>query len=333
MTTRRLSVLAALLIATIASAGDRTIDLGVKVPAGATVSGVVSSVSGNLIQIADGAIAIDATGASINTDRGKNGTIADIKPGMILFASLTTADVHANAPLPAATITATRLPDATLFGPVQSVDTTAKTITLLGRTIQVTADTSFGGILKKRDGDNPGLSDILPNQIVQVQVDATGGQLVATSILLLAPTVPEIETTRGTVKSIGTDSWVIDRERGDEITLLIDAQTKIVGSPKVGDTVEVLYRINDARAFVAISIVKFDKPPVPPILDVIRISGKVKSIDAAAWVITREGGEDKVLIDTKTKIEPGIAVGDSVEVLAQRKSDGSLLALAIVKRR
>jgi Domain of unknown function (DUF5666) len=330
---RHLALAAALLLATLASAATRTIESGTRPANGATAGGVVSSVSGNLIRLAGGAIVIDATGAEVMTDRGKQGSIADIEAGMIVFAALSTSDVPANAPLPASMITATRIPDATLFGPVQSVDAAASTITLLGRTVRITPDTSFGGIYKRRDSEKPGIGDILPNQVVQVTVDATGGQLAATSILVLTPFIPEVQATRGEVKSIGTGSWLIERERGDDLTVLIDAQTKIVGSPRVGDTVEVLYRVDSANANVAISIIKFERPAPPSIPDVFRFSGKVKSMEPAAWVITRESGDQQVVIDSISKIEPGIRVGDTVEVLAARKDDGTVIAIAIVRRR
>lgn len=333
MIVRRLLILVSLALATIAFADKRPSDNGTRPANGATVTGTVDAVSGNLIQLAGGNITIDASDAEIRTVKGKAGSIADVEVGSIVFAVLKTADVAANAPLPASAITVTRLPDATLFGPVQSVDTSANTLTLLGRTIHITSDTSFGGILKKRDADKPSLGDILPNHIVQVTADASGSQLIATSVLLLAPAPPQVEATRGTVKSIGTGSWVIAREKGSDITLLIDAQTKIAGSPKVGDTVEVLYRIDSSNANVAISIIKFERPTVPPIPDIFRFSGKVRSIEPQAWVILREAEEVKVLIDKNSKVEPGIKVGDGVEVLAQRKDDGSVVALLIVRKR
>lgn len=318
-----------LVLATTASAQIRS-DKGA--PNGATAGGVVSSVSGNLIHLAGGLVTIDAAGARINV-RGKDAGIASIQPGMLVFATLTNADVHANAPLAASTVTATTLPDATLFGPVQSVDPAAKTLVVLGRTIHVTADTNFGGLHRKRDGETPGLADIQPNHIVQVVADERNGRLEATSILLLAPAAPEVHATRGQVKSIGTDSWVIGRERGDDITVTIDAQTKIAGSPKVGDTVDVLYRVDASNANVAISIIKFERPSPPTAPDVVRFHGKVTAIGDAVWSIQREGHEQKVQIDRNSRIEPGIAVGDQVDVLAQRHADGTVTAIAIVKRR
>jgi Domain of unknown function (DUF5666) len=327
--TRPVALAVALLLSLAAFADTRTMDKGDTRPGtGATVGGIVTAVNGTLIQLAGGSITIDAANAQIH------GASTVIEPGMILFASLSTADVAPNTPLPAASISVTRLPDATLFGPVQAVDPSSNTITLLGRTIRVTADTSFGGFRKTRDGDRPGLEDILPNHLVTVTVDSTGGQLVATSVLLLAPAPPEVHSTRGEVKSIGADAWVIARERGDDMTVAVNAQTKIVGSPKVGDTVELLYRVDSANANVAISIIRFELPN-PPFVRTFRVTGKVSSIAANKWEIAQSDGDNKVSlkITGDSKIEPGIVVGDSVEALAVKHDDGSATALLIVKKR
>jgi hypothetical protein len=326
MTRKAPLVLALLVFASLTYAGTR-IESGARISSGATVGGLVTAVDGTLIHLAGGAITIDASGAKIN------GTI---EPGVVLLAIIKTTDVAPNAPLPAETINATPLPDGTLFGPVQSVDLASNTLTLLGRTIHVNGDTSFGGMHKSRDSEKPGLDDILPNQLVTVTVDAADGQLLARSVLLLAPTPPEVRATRGVVKSIGADSWVITQEKTRDVpdlTVLIDAQTKIVGSPKVGDTVELLYRVDSSNAFVAISIVRFEPPKLPD-LDIFRFSGRVDSIAPDQWVVSKtEGGEKVTLkIDRNSKVDPGVEVGDRVEVLAQRNSDGTITALAIVRR-
>ncbi|HUP60294.1 MAG TPA: DUF5666 domain-containing protein [Thermoanaerobaculia bacterium] len=295
---------------------------------GATVSGIVTSVSGNLIQLADNLVTIDAANAKIVVDRGKDTTIADIEPGMLVFAVLSTHQVASNAPLPAAMITATRLPEATLFGPVHTVDASAGTFTLLGRTIHVTNETSFGGFR----GSHPGLADLLPNQIVQVQAEAENGKLIADSVLIISPIPTNTHVTHGKVKSIAGDSWVITREKdGGDLTLVVNAQTKIAGSPKVGDDVEVLYAINSANQAVAIAIVKFERPD-PPINDTLLFRATVKKIGQTEWSVTLSDGKDQVLvINERTKIMPGIKTGDRVEVLAQKRKDGSVLALAILK--
>lgn len=215
---------------------------------GATVSGIVSSVNGNLIRLAGGLVTVDASGAKIVTDRGREATVAQIETGMLLFATLKSSDVAANAPLPADMITATRLSGTTFFGPVQSVDLASNSFELLGRAIFVNGETSFGGVRS--------LSELLSNEMVIVQADASGGRLVASSVLVLAPFPPVVNRVHGTVKSIGAGSWVIARERESDLTLVSNAQTKIVGAPKVGDTVEALYSIDSANANVAILILK-----------------------------------------------------------------------------
>src|SRR5688572_10829057 len=102
---RKLLVLSLLLCPSIASAGTIHIERHPEVAAPATVSGIVESVSGNVIQLANGLVSVDGTGAKVILDRGREGTLADLRPGMLLFAVLTTHDVAANAPLPARVIT------------------------------------------------------------------------------------------------------------------------------------------------------------------------------------------------------------------------------------
>jgi hypothetical protein len=323
MTRKPLSLaLAALFLTTLAYASNRPMRSGARA-GGATAGGIVSSVEGSLIHLAGGAITIDASGATVH------GTI---EAGMILFATLKTADVAPNAPLPAATISVMRIPDGTLFGPVQSVDVANSTLTVLGRTIHVDDDTSFGGLHKLR-GAHSGLADILPNDLVNVTADERDGRLVASSIMVLGPAAPDVVSTHGTVRSIAADSWVIARERDGEITVVVDAQTKIVGSPKEGDQVEVLYRVDSANRLVAISIIRFERPE-PPHVDVFRFSGRVESMETHAWVVAKADGEKvKLIIERISKVDPGVRIGDEVEVLAQRNEDGTVTALAIVRKR
>lgn len=323
MTRKPLALVTALFLVLAATATARTRAVAsVQRPNGATVSGIVSSVNGNTIALADGLITLDASGAKIIVERGREGDLGDIEPGMIVFATLTSNET----PLRASMVTATRIPDATLFGPVDSVNATADTFTILGETIHVNDDTSFGGFR-----GNGGLEDLLPNQIVQVHTDVQGGRLVATSVLILSPVPPVVNLTHGTVKSIASDSWTISRERESDLTLVIDAQTKIVGSPKVGDPVEVLYRLDSANAAVAISIIKFDR--TPPIQNLI-FHGTVKTIATPAWTITvSDGKEQRVIVNERTKVESGIVVGTRVEVIALPDFSGELTAILIRRRR
>jgi hypothetical protein len=333
MSRKPLVLLILLFVATLASARTRSVTPGKHpglAPNAATVGGIVDSVEGTLIRLADGHVTIETKDAKIVLDRGVQGTIDQIKPGTILFAMISRTDIEPNAPLPASMITVLRVPDATLFGPVQEVDLGNQTLTVLGRTIRVTDATSIGGF--HRDG-KPDLGDIQPNHIVQVQADVKNGELVASSILVLAPAPPELHAARGEVKSIGAESWVIAPEKGEPLTLKIDANTKIVGSPKVGDTVEVLYTVDSAHALVAISILRFERPEPPAIPDLKRFHGPVKSIDGSKWIVSNDGKDFEFIVNGDTKIEPGIRAGDKVDGLAKRDGDGPWIAVLIMKSR
>lgn len=207
---------------------------------GNTVSGVVSSVSGTLVRLADGLVTIDTAGAKIT---------GDIAPGALLFAALKPGDVAANAPLPAAYVAVTRSAQVTLSGAVTAVDLAARTLTLLGRTIKVTPQTSFSSAFPTFKAIE--LGDLVTGQPVVVEANASAGALVASSVFVLGFKPAPLPTViRGTVRSIANDAWVID-QNGKLTTVKVDANTKIAGEPKVGDTVEVL--VSDG---VALAIIK-----------------------------------------------------------------------------
>ena len=291
-----------------------------------TVTGTVSSVSGNLIQIAGGIITIDASEAKIAVGHGREGTIADVKPGMQLFAALRASNPSLHGALPAVVITVTDSADVTLSGEVQTVDVAAKTFSLLNQTILTDANTSFGGY--KREAGTT-FADIQPNVIVYVAADVVNGKLLAREVLIVAPAPPQAGHARGTVQTIGTDSWTIRTESGETITLVVNAQTKIAGSPKVGDTVEVLYTINSANEKVAVSIIKFERITPP---QVTHFHGTVKSIGATSWTVTVEGVDKTFAVNSSTKIVPAnIVVGDLVDVLLVTRDDGSMIAVSIMR--
>lgn len=306
MPRRVLVLLALVLAASAATARIRAVSHPGTRPDAATVSGVITSVTGNIVSIAGGLVTVDTTDARV---------IGELVPGRLLFAAVR-ATSEPNAPLQATMVATTPLADARLFGTLDSVDTNAGTISILGRVTHLGPDTSFGGV--------GGMLELVPNQLVHVQAEAVNGRLVATSVMVLAPAAPTLRTLRGTVRSIESDVWVID-----DTAVRIDAQTRIAGSPKVGDTVEVLYRVDNSHVNVAIAIVKLERPTIP---QVTRISGRVLGMSAASWVILREDGtEVRVAIERRTVIQPFIATGDRVEILA-RFENGTYTAILIAKR-
>lgn len=293
---------------------------------GGTVTGTVTSVHDNQIQIAGGAIKIDASQAKIIVGRGSEGTIADVKPGMQLFASVRTPNPNPDAIVQATTITVTDPADVTLSGQVQSVDAAHRQFMLLSAVITVDNNTSFGGY-KREAGTS--FADIQPNVFVHVQADNVGGHLVAREVLIVAPAPPRIGNARGTVQSIAADQWTIKTEK-ETLTVVINAQTRIAGSPKVGDTVEVIYTVDSANRNVAVSIIKFDPTPAPMVR---HFQGRVKTIGATQWVVTVNGTDQTFVVNESTKITAGIVVGDPVDVLALVREGQPMTAVAIVKLR
>jgi len=282
---------------------------------GTTVSGIVSAVNGKNVSLANGLVTIDVSHATIFGDRGEGATIT---PGSLIFAML-----RSSTSLEASSVVVTTIPQVSLSAPVQSVNASAGTLQLLGLTIHTDANTSFGGSHMLNH-----LSDIAANDVVLVQANAVGSTLVASSILVFSPT-PQLMPTvlHGTVKSIGTDSWVITDSRHGDTTILVNAQTKILGSPKVGDTVDVLANVDSAHNYVAISIT------ISPMAQM-HISGVVKSIGTTSWVIGPAvglGPDFIVQVNAQTRIVGDPRVGDRVDVVVQAGMNG-FVALSITKQ-
>ena len=292
---------------------------------GTTASGIVSAVSGSNVSLANGLVTIDVSHATITNDRGGTATIT---PGSLIFAVL-----QSSTSLVASSVVVSSVPQVTLSGPVQSVNASAGTLQLLGLTIHTDANTSFGG-----DHSIRRLSDITTNDVVVVQANNVGGALVASSILVFAPAQQLCPTLlHGTVKSIGTESWVItDSHRGDT-TVVVNNQTRIIGSPKAGDTVDVLANVDSAHNFVAISI------SISPLIRAqFHLSGVVKSKaitsgpngSATYWTIGPASGfgpDYLVEITSDTKIVGDPQIHDHVDVLAGI-TDHGLVAITITKQ-
>ena len=265
MTAKRLSILL-LFAATIASAQmNRHRGATPAFPGmtdAATVSGTVSAVSGNIIALANGTVTLDASGAKIIDNAGAAISASSITTGSLVVATVKPDNIAANAPIPATLIAVSKPAALTLSGPVTSVDAAHNSFVLLGRTIQVTPQTSFGGPFLGMTVR--GLADVQPNEYVVVQANPGGTQtIVATSVMVMAIHVDAPDFIHGTVKSIATDAWVITDD-GKDTTVTVNAQTHIVGNPKVGDTVDVLTVTDSSGKVVAISIMKSMLPIFQP---------------------------------------------------------------------
>jgi Domain of unknown function (DUF5666) len=337
--------LAALLTVGLASAavGGISLDskpLTPKVKAAEIVEGTVSSVIsppssgvGPVFAILDGEVTIDASGADVVSGDPAGGP-AVVQVGSRIVALL--APVVGGSPDRMATTVyvLSTTNTATLHGRVSAVDQVAMTFRVTGVTVNVTAATVFGGT------GLASLGDLHVGDIVLVVVSTSGGSVTAERVMRLGTTPTPLERIEGTIVSIGTTSWVLS-VGGKDMTIVVDAQTKILGAPKAGDTVEVLGRTDSAGVFQASLIVPEHQPSA-------RLRGTVVSESSTSWVIavthssmdgTSTGSETSsgtptnvtVSVDSSTKIVGAPAVGDMVDVLATKQTDGSLLAKSITK--
>jgi hypothetical protein len=298
-------------------------DSRLAIGSGASVTGEVTAVSGNLITLAGGLVTIDATNAKILRGDGAS-TIAAIEPGALIIATLQETGTASTGPLVATAIAILRNADVTFTGTTQSVDVAGNQFQLLNRTIKVDAGTTFVNF-----GDRASIAGLQSQMHVIVEANVAAGALVASRITLIAPVATLPQLTSGVVKSIGTEAWVIT-VRDHDTTFAVNASTRILGSPKAGDKVDVLYTVDSAHTNVALSIIKsFEAPKV------VHFNGVVKSIDRPRWVITRDDDHKDVVVDWPLSDHiPAIAkVGDRVSVVATENSDGTYTAIAIVPRR
>lgn len=304
------AALVLLLLAVSAFAKDRSVS---PLLSGASVTGEVSSVSGNLVSLAGGLVTVDASTAKILLSEGAS-TVAAIKPGMLITATVQDTGTVTTGPLVATTIAILRSAAVTFTGTIQSVS--GSQLSLLGRTIRTDANTAFV---------NFGDSTLQANTLVIVEANVVAGALVATRITLIAPIPPRPQTVSGTVKSIGTDAWVITTKERDT-TFVVNASTKILGEPKAGDKVEVVYTVDSAHRNVALTIIKnFEAPKV------ITFVGTVKSI-GDTWVITRDDDHKDIVLKWPefVRIFPVVSVGDRVRVVATENGDGTYSLITVV---
>ena len=292
-----------------------------------TVDSVVSKVNGPILEVLGGALQLDVTHARITggDDRFASPVPwAGILPGSRIVAQVTVPDaIPAVFPpqLPATNVVVFLANSGSLSGIVQGIGAAQGTFTLLYTSVKTSAATEWSGT--KADGSHvKGLSDLAAGMqaVAAVAVDASG--VTAKSVFAYAPPTTRIEAFRGKVEAEGATLWTIGGK-----SVQVDAHTKIVGDPKVGDTVDVLAKVQvlppgslaPTPIPVAISIVKVVSTPPPPTDRTVEFDGVVESLPPAAlatsaplghWTIS---GKD-VLVSPLTKVESGIAKGTRVHV-------------------
>ena len=199
-------------------------------------------------------LTIRTTAATVFAGDGVSGLV-DLKKGDPVVATVHNVGgaaeatrVLRTAPIP--------MPGERVRGRVMVIDTTSWTISPVSSgpsipevIVDVTADTRIVGDPKVGDD-----VEILGRR------DAAG-RLVAV-LIVRAPATPAVEVQRihGWVGSIATDAWSIRTgpagSMAPDLIVKVDEGTRIVGSPKVGDEVEILATKPASGAATALLIVK-----------------------------------------------------------------------------
>jgi hypothetical protein len=295
-----------------------------------TIDGTVSAVTGTVLDVIGGQFRIDVANATVTSGDGPDAgplPATGIPVGARIVAQVSVGDaVPTSFPPPplAATRVVVFLPrDGQLVSTIQGVDVAGGKITMFFHSISTTTATKWSGF--GPNGSVKGIGDLSTGMLATVSVVNAGGSggLLATTVEAFgAVAPPELIAFRGPVQTISATAWTI---AGRAVT--VDAGTKIVGDPKVGDTVDVLARVQNppieslAPSFlVALSIVK-SGVIVPPGPDdrASEFDGTVESIPPVAtpggaplghWKISSRD----VVVNGLTKLDPGLAVGTPVHV-------------------
>ena len=297
------------------------------------VEGVVTAVStdGKVVTLLGGAgdLDIDVSSARIvvaGSEPSTSGAAVTIGPGARIVATIALGDaipaVVPPPPLVATNVLVTETRFAYLHGTIQGVNVPGSSFTMLFRVVHVDANTQFSGATPTSRIKS--LSDLAPGQVADVTVVASSLGLLAVRVVAhgfsAPPPIPF--AFRGVVRSIAADEWTIDGK-----VVGITNETKIVGDPKVGDTVEVLAKIQDPpnpamgmpSRIVAILIAKVPvvTPPTPGSGREFTFEGQIQSIPPTATQIGvwRIGGKD-VIVTARTEIVGSPKVGDTVRVNA-----------------
>jgi hypothetical protein len=317
-----------------ASSNHQNDALGIGHISGAAVSGTVAAVSGTTIVLNSGGaspIVVDASSARFATLQSASASLANVEPGARIIAFISTSPApQPGVPLRAQWILVESAADLNVTGAIDSIDLGASSFTVLGITIHVDAGTTYGTAFPTF-APITRLADLAPGQVVAVSARFAGSLIVAEHVHVLAPQMQQYTMLSGNVKSIGSSSWTLTRREGGDVEVRIDADTRIIGEPRVGDPVQVMARVGDDRTYLAVAIMRLPEGPSMPDVRV-EARGTVKSIGASEWIIASSGahGADlRIRITSETVVYPNPRVGDRVIVVGRRDSAGVFTALLI----
>ncbi len=322
----RFALLPALvLLLALPSAADVRRTPAIEGPPPSAVEGTISSIhvpfagGGPIVSLLSGLVSFDATGATVRFANGTSGTTDDLEAGQRVVAFVDPAV----SPLKAtAILVMMQREDVSLTGKVEATDLSASTITVLGFTVLVTDRTVFGGPWEGIG--KPGLGDVKVGDLVLVAAVADSGALTGLRVMKLSPSPTPTVRLHGVVGAIGTDSWTLVLPDGTESVVKVDAGTKIVGNPAVGDEVDVLARRQADGTLLAVLIL--EQVVAPPVAEV-TFEGVVRRITGAMWQV----GDTQVAVSRATEIRGDPRVGDTVRVRGVRVRESVVHARLVEK--
>ncbi|HEY3051825.1 MAG TPA: DUF5666 domain-containing protein, partial [Thermoanaerobaculia bacterium] len=141
-------------------------------------------------------------------------------------------------------------PAPAVEGTVKSIGATSWVITTRDGsdvTVAVSSNTKIDPTIKVGD------------HVVVLGTADAAGNITAIAIYANNPrtvTPPDASQLEGTVKSIGTTTWIITTRDGKDVTVIVNANTKIDPTLKAGDAVIVIGTRDASGNLVAAAIVK-----------------------------------------------------------------------------
>ena len=238
--TRALALFAALLVAACGGGGGGSNGTGGIDRGGITIA--VGPVSGFGSIFVNG-IEYSTSGATVTLD-DQPGIESDLRVGQIVRVEGT---VDSNG----RTGTATKVIFSDqLEGPVQSIDTAANRLVVLGQTVQVGPDTSFDSRISPAS-----VAGLAPGQRVEISGTAASTGVINATRVELKASASTVEV-KGPVSSIdtGNQRFQINQLQVDYAAATVSGFTG--GQPANGDAVEVKGSVNGGGVLVATSVEK-----------------------------------------------------------------------------
>jgi hypothetical protein len=313
-----------------------------------TIDGTVSAVAGTVLDVMGGQFRIDVANAIITSGDGPTAgplPATGIPVGARILAQVPVGDalptLFPPPPFQATSVVVFLPRDGQLTSTIQGVDVAGGKFTMFFHSLSTNAATKWSGF--GPNGSVKGIGDLSTGMLATVSVVISGGGLLATSVEAYGTVAPPLLIAfRGPVQAIGATQWQIDGR-----VVQVNAATKIVGEPMVGDTVDVIAEVSTtgpgagtAVIPVALSIVKATivVPPGPGDRAT-EFDGTVESIPPVAtagavplghWKISSRD----VLVNGLTRLDSGIAVGTAVHVkgvfVTASATGGSVVATQFV---